>query len=181
MSEAVGTARKNMEKALEHLKGEFSKLRVGRASVGMVDGVRVDVYGSAMSIKEVAALTTPDAKTIQIQPWDHTVLSEIEKSLLAANLGVTPFNDGKVIRLNLPQMTEDRRKDFVKQIKKFGEDAKVSVRNIRRDAIDGAKKKGDLSEDASRRMQDEIQKATDHFSQEVDKLVEAKSKEVMTL
>ncbi len=127
-------------------------------------------------------MTIPDAKTIAIQPWDKSVIGEIEKGILAANLGLTPINDGKLIRINLPAMTEERRKDFVKQIKKFGEDAKVTVRNARRDAIDGVKAaKEEFSEDDARRFQDEIQKLTDHHTKDVDHLVEAKSKEVMTL
>ncbi len=176
--------KKLMEKALEHLRLEVSKMRVGRASAAMVEGVKVDVYGSSMTIKEVAALAVPDARTITIQPWDRSLFGEIEKGILAANLGVTPINDGKIIRITLPPLTEDRRKDFVKQIKKAGEDAKVTVRNIRRDGMDTLKKSkddGDMSEDDLRRVQDELQKTTDHFIHEVDKLIEAKSKEVMTL
>jgi len=177
---SLNDAKKHMEKAVEHMRLEFSKLRVGRASTAMVEWVKVEVYGSAMTLKEVAALTTPDAKTITIQPWDRSVVAEIEKGILAANLGLTPMNDGKLIRINMPPMTEERRKDFVKQIKKFGEDAKVAIRNSRRDAID-AHKKTEPSEDDARRFSDEIQKLTDHYSQEVDKQVDAKSKEVMTL
>ena len=180
MTASLNDAKKHMEKAVEHMRLEFSKLRVGRASTAMVEGVKVEVYGSAMTLKEVAALTTPDAKTITIQPWDRSVVAEIEKGILAANLGLTPMNDGKLIRINMPPMTEERRKDFVKQIKKFGEDAKVAIRNSRRDAID-AHKKTEPSEDDARRFSDEIQKLTDHYSQEVDKQVDAKSKEVMTL
>ncbi len=182
MNQQLTDSKKLMEKSVEHLKQEFSKLRVGRATTSMVEGVRIEVYGSPMTIKEVAALTIPDPKTIQIQPWDRSVMQEVEKGILAANLGLTPINDGKVIRINLPPMTEERRKDFVKQIKKFGEEAKVTVRNNRRDAIDGMKaKKDDISEDDLRRFQDEVQKLTDSFTTEIDKLVEAKSKEVMTL
>jgi ribosome recycling factor len=180
VNQGLSDSKKNMEKAIEHLKGEFAKLRVGRATTSMVEGVKVEVYGSAMTLKEVAAITIPDAKTIAMQPWDRSVINEIEKGILAANLGLTPINDGKLIRVNLPPMTEERRKDFVKQIKKYGEDAKVAIRNTRRDSID--KFKGsDASEDETRQFQNEVQKLTDHFSQEVDKLVDAKSKEVMTL
>jgi len=171
-----------MDKNIEHLRSELAKLRVGRASTAMVEGVRLDVYGSQMTLKEVAALTVPDPKTITIQPWDRSLISEIEKGILAANLGLTPINDGKVIRINLPQMTEDRRKDFVKQIKKSGEDTKVAVRNVRRDTIDSAKTvKNTFSEDEFRRFQDEIQKLTDQYTMDIDKIVESKSKEVMTL
>jgi ribosome recycling factor len=170
-----------MEKTLDHLRSELSKLRVGRASASMLDGVRVDSYGSQVGLKEVAALSTPDARTIAIQPWDRNVINEIEKAILAANLGLTPINDGKLIRVNLPPLTEDRRKEFVKSIKKYGEEGKVAVRNVRRDALDEAKKSKDLTEDDKRRYQDDLQKATDHFIQEIDKIVDAKSQEVMTL
>jgi ribosome recycling factor len=170
-----------MEKSIEHLRAEFSKLRVGRATTSMVETVRIDVYGSSMTVKEVAALAVPDARTITIQPWDRSLIGEIEKGILAANLGITPINDGKLIRITLPPLTEDRRKDFVKQIKKLGEDGKVTVRNLRRDGMDALKKSADVSEDEVRRIQDELQKTTDHFIADIDKLVEAKSKEVMTL
>jgi ribosome recycling factor len=180
VNEQMNTTKKAMEKAIEHMRGEFSRMRVGRATTSMVEGVKVEVYGSAMTMKEVAALTIPDARTIAIQPWDRSVIGEIEKGILAANLGLTPINDGKMIRINLPPLTEDRRKEYVKQIKKYGEDAKVAIRNLRRDLIDGVKK-SEVSEDESRRMQDEAQKVTDHFIAEVDKLVDSKSKELMTL
>lgn len=183
MSAFSGDCKKLMEKAVEHLKAEFSKMRVGRANTAMIEGVRVEVYGSPMTLKEVAALATPDAKSITIQPWDRSLFNDIERAILAANLGLTPINDGKIIRINLPPMTEDRRKEFVKQIKADGEQTKVTVRNIRRDILDGVKKGKDseLSEDEQRRVQDEIQKLTDQFIGEIDKLVDMKSKELMTL
>jgi ribosome recycling factor len=181
VSWSLNDTKKGMEKAVEHIKLEFSRLRVGRASTSMLDGVKVDVYGSAMTIKEVAAMSVPDAKSITIQPWDRNVIAEIERGILAANLGLTPINDGKLIRINLPPLTEDRRKDFVKQVKKFGEDAKVTCRNVRRDAMDGLKANKEIPEDESKRHQDEVQKLTDHYIQEIDKLVDSKSKEIMTL
>jgi len=181
MSLQMGELKKMMEKALDHLRSELSKLRVGRASATMVDSVRVDVYGSQMSLKEVAALATPDPKTITIQPWDRSLFGEIEKAILAANLGLTPMNDGKIIRINMPPLTEERRKDFVKQISKEGEAAKVAVRNIRRDAMDALKKDKEMTEDNQRRSQDEIQKMTDQFIQEIDKTIDSKTKEVMTI
>jgi len=179
-----GQNEEQMTKTIEHLKVEFSKLRVGRATVSMLDGVRVDAYGSSMSLKEVAALSTPDAKTITVSAWDRGLISEIEKGILAANLGLTPMNDGKLIRVNLPPLTEDRRKDFVKQLKKMGEDAKVALRNTRRDlmeVIKSLKEKSEISEDEFRRQQDEIQKLTDQYVADVDKLVETKSADLMTL
>ncbi|MBY0371454.1 ribosome recycling factor [bacterium] len=172
--------KKHMEKAIDHLRGEISKLRVGRASVSMLDGVKVESYGSQVGLKEVAALGTPDAKTITIQPWDRGVINDVEKAILAANLGLTPINDGKLIRVNLPPLTEERRKDFVKGLKKNGEETKVSVRNVRRDALDAAKK-SDMTEDDKRRFQDDLQKLTDQSVAEVDKIVEAKSQELLTL
>lgn len=184
MSTQISDLKKTMEKAVEHLRTEFSKMRVGRASAAMVEGVRVESYGSQMSLKEVAAIGVPDAKSITIQPWDRGLFNEIEKGILAANLGLTPINDGKIIRINLPPMTEDRRKDFVKQMKTEGEHAKVTIRNIRRDAMDALKKDkdgGKLSEDGLKGAQTEVQKLTDQMTQEVDKVVDQKTKEVMTL
>lgn len=181
MNNKILESKKLMEKAIEHLRSEFSKMRVGRASAAMVEGVRVEVYGSTMTLKEVASISIPDPKSISIQPWDRGVMPDIEKGILAANLGLTPINDGKSIRINLPPMTEDRRKDFVKSIKKWGEDAKVAVRNIRRDLIDGFKSDKEMSEDELRRNQDEVQKMTDQFVHDIDKLVDVKSNEVMTL
>ena len=173
--------KKHMEKAVDHMKGEFAKMRVGRAPTAMVEGVKVEMYGSMMSIKECAAINVADSRTLTIQPWDRGVLAEVERGILAANLGLTPMNDGKIIRITLPPLTEERRKEFVKQIKKYGEDAKVAIRNIRRDAIDTSKKDKDKSEDDQRRYQDDVQKLTDTFSKEVDKLVDSKSNEVMTI
>lgn len=180
MNAELADAKKHMEKSLEHLKGELSKLRVGRASASMLEGVRVESYGSQVGIKEVAALSTPDARTIAIQPWDKSVINDIEKAILAANFGLTPINDGKLIRVNLPPLTEERRKDFVKSIKKYGEESKVAVRNVRRDAMDGAKK-AEMTEDDKRRFQDDLQKLTDQLIKEIDKIVETKSQEVLTL
>lgn len=169
-----------MQKAIDHLKHEFSKMRVGRASVSMVDEVKVEVYGSLMSLKELAAISTSDSRTIAIQPWDKGVFGDIEKGILAANIGLTPMNDGKVIRVTLPPLTEERRKECVKQIKKDGEDTKVAIRGVRRDTIDDAKGE-DRSEDELRQIQDEVQKVTDQFTKEVDRLVEAKSKELLEI
>lgn len=177
----LASIKNQMEKALEHLRHEFSRLRVGRASASMVEGVKVEAYGNPMALKEVASISTPDAKTITIQPWDMSVMAEIERGILAANLGLTPMNDGKIIRINMPPLTEERRKEFVKAIKKSGEDAKVAIRNTRRDVLDEAKKNKEKSEDEMRRFQDEVQKTTDTFVAEVDRLVEIRSKDLMTL
>ncbi len=180
MNAKLNESKSRMDKTIQHLKTEFSKLRVGRATTTMVDGVRLEVYGSPMTIKEVAAINIPDARTITITPWDRSVISEIEKGILAANLGVTPMNDGKMIRITLPPLTEDRRKEYVKQIKKSGEDAKVAIRNTRREAMDGAKADA-LPEDEMKRFEKEIQTLTDQFVKEADKIVETKSTEISTL
>jgi ribosome recycling factor len=176
----LNESKAKMDKTIQHLKTEFSKLRVGRATTAMVEGVRLEVYGSAMTIKEVAAISIPDARSITITPWDRSVIGEIEKGILAANLGITPMNDGKMIRINLPPLTEDRRKEYVKQIKKSGEDTKVAIRNFRREAMDGAKAE-ELSEDEMKRFEKEIQTLTDQFVKEADKIVESKSQEVSSL
>jgi ribosome recycling factor len=184
VSRYLQDGKKGMEKALEHLKGELARLRVGRASAAMLELVRVEAYGNEVGIKEVAALGVPDAKTLTVQPWDKGLFAAIEKGILAANLGLTPINDGKIIRINMPPMTEDRRKDFVKQIKKLGEEAKVAVRNARRDALDSARRNKDqdgATDDSLRGLEKEVQKVTDQIVAEIDKLVDGKSKEVMTL
>lgn len=180
MNEKLNESKGRMEKTILHLRTEFSKLRVGRATVAMVEGVKVEVYGSPMTLKEVAALNIPDVRTITITPWDRSVIAEIEKGILAANLGVTPMNDGKMIRITLPPLTEERRKEYVKQIKKTGEDTKVAIRNVRREAMDGAKAM-DLSEDQVKRFENEIQKLTDQFVKETEKIVDSKSQEVSSL
>lgn len=184
MNALIEKSKTQMQKAIDHLKSEFLRMRVGRATTGMVENVAIDVYGSSMTLKELAVLAIPDAKTITIQPWDRGLIGDIEKGLLAANLGLTPQNDGKLIRLNLPPMTEERRKDFVKEIKKLGEDAKISVRGTRRQTLEETKKEkdsGKASEDDVRRSQDEVQKNTDRFVAEIDSLVETKSKEVLSI
>ena len=184
MSKYAQEAKKGMDKTVDHLKGELSRLRVGRASAAMLESVRVEAYGNDVPIKEVAALGVPDAKTLTVQPWDKGLFGAIEKGILAANLGLTPINDGKIIRINMPPMTEDRRKDFVKQIKKLGEEAKVAVRNSRRDALDAARRNKDAdgaTDDTIRGLEKDVQKLTDLTVQEIDKTVEHKSKEVMTL
>jgi len=173
-----------MDKSIQSLQKEFTKLRTGRASVSLVDGVTVDYYGSNVPIQQVANVTTPDARTIQIVPWEASMLSAIEKSILAANIGLTPQGDGKVLRLPLPPLTEDRRKEMVKLIKKMGEEAKVSVRNHRRDANEEIKKQEKdklLTQDEAKKAMELIQKKTDDKTAEVDKIITAKEKELLTL
>lgn len=173
-----------MDKSLASLKSELAKVRTGRASTALVEPVHVDYYGSNTPLSQVANITTPDARTIQIAPWENSMLGAIEKAILAANIGLTPQSDGKVIRINVPAMTEERRKEMVKLIKKMGEDTKVAIRNVRRDGneeVKKAEKAKTLSEDEAKKVTDQVQKKTDEKVAEVDKLVTAKEKEIMTI
>jgi ribosome recycling factor len=173
-----------MNKAIEVVEHELNTLRTGRASVHMLDGVKVSIYGTENSINQLATVSTPDASTIQIQPWDKNALGAIEKAILQANIGITPSNDGKLVRLNVPQLTEQTRKDMVKQAHKISEEGRVAVRNVRRHVIDEVKKLEKdhaLSEDDSRRRQEQIQKKTDDFIKKIDGLLAAKEKEIMTV
>ena len=175
---------KEMDKTNDALKKELTKVRTGRASTALVDSIHVDYYGSNVPVNQVANVTTPDARTIQITPWEANMIGAIEKSILAANVGLTPQNDGKLIRIPLPALTEERRKEMVKHVKKMGEDAKVAVRNHRRDANETFKKKEkakEVSEDEAKKAMERIQKVTDEKIAAVDKLVEAKEKEIMTV
>lgn len=170
--------------AIKSLKEHLSKVRTGRANISLLDGVMVDYYGTPTPIKQVANLSTPDARTIQVQAWESTILPAIEKAIIGANLGLTPMNDGKLIRVPVPQLTEERRKDLVKQCKKMGEDAKVSVRTHRRDANEALKKKEKdkaISEDENKRAQEEVQKKTDSAIVEIDKILVDKEKEILTI
>ena len=172
-----------MQKSVDNLKEEYVTIRAGRANPHILDRLRVDYYGTPTPIQQVANVSVPEARMIQIQPWEASLIKDIEKAILVSDLGLTPNNDGKTIRLVFPELTEDRRKELVKDVKKKGEAAKVALRNIRRDGIDSVKKlKGsDVSEDEMKDMEDDLQKLTDKYVKEVDKAVEAKSKEVMTV
>jgi ribosome recycling factor len=173
-----------MDKTIQALKAELAKLRTGRASTALVDTVHADYYGSNVPLNQVANVTTPDARTIQIAPWEAGMLGAIEKAILAANIGLTPQNDGKVIRINVPAMTEERRKELGKLVKKIGEESKVALRNQRRDSNEEIKKqeKGKaLSEDEAKKSMDLIQKKTDEKVAEIDKIVAAKEKEILTV
>ncbi len=166
------------------LKEHLIKVRTGRANISLLDGVMVDYYGTPTPLKQVANLSTPDARTIQVQAWETSLLAAIEKAIIGANIGLTPMNDGKLIRLPIPQLTEERRKDLVKQAKKVGEEAKVSIRNSRRDANEALKKKEKdkaISEDDNKRAQEEVQKKTDSAIAEVDKILAEKEKEILTV
>jgi ribosome recycling factor len=185
MSKAiVDSMSQNMDKSIQSLKSELAKVRTGRASTALVDTVHVDYYGSNVPLNQVANVTTPDARTIQVAPWEAGMVGAIEKAILAANIGLTPQNDGKVVRIPLPPLTEERRKDMVKLIKKMGEETKVAVRNHRRDANEEVKKqeKGKtLSEDEAKKSMDLVQKKTDEKVAEVDKVIAAKEKEILTV
>lgn len=173
-----------MTKAIKSLQREFTKVRTGRANANILEGVTVDYYGSPTPIKQVGQISTPEARLLQIQPFDKTILGEIEKSIINANLGVTPSNDGNFIRIQFPALTEEKRKDLVKEVKKMGEDAKISIRNSRRDqneVVKKAEKNKEITEDDSKKYQEEIQKVTDKYVAEVDKIVEAKEKELLTV
>ncbi|HVJ64797.1 MAG TPA: ribosome recycling factor [Bdellovibrionota bacterium] len=174
----------NMEKAVEHLKHELSRLRTGRATPALVENIKVDYYGTPTPIKQVGQISIPDPKTIQIASWDQSAIPLVEKAIIAANIGLTPQVDGKLIRLNVPALTEDRRKDLVKQVKKLGEDARVSVRGVRREANEATKsreKAKAISEDDAKKEADKIQKITDQVTAEIDKIVDSKSKDLMTV
>lgn len=173
-----------MDKGLQSLKGDLAKLRTGRASTALVEPVHVDYYGTETPLAQVANVTTPDARTIQINPWEQGMLPVIEKAILAANLGLTPQSDGKVIRISVPMMTEERRKELVKLVKKMGEDTKVAIRNHRRDGNEAVKKQEKdkaISSDEAKKMMDLVQKRTDEKCAEVDKIIVAKEKEIMTI
>lgn len=173
-----------MEKTLSNLQEEYVSIRAGRANPHILDKIQVDYYGTPSSLQSVANISVPEARMIQIQPWEASLIKDIEKAILASDIGLTPANDGKVIRLVFPELTEDRRKKLVKDVKKKGENAKVAVRNVRRDANDTIKKENkanEISEDEQKQLEDKIQKLTDKFVAKIDDAVEAKSAEVMTV
>ncbi|MDD6845839.1 MAG: ribosome recycling factor [Lachnospira sp.] len=173
-----------MSKSLDSLKEEFSSIRAGRANPHILDKIKVDYYGAPTSLQQVANISVPEARMIQIQPWESSLIKEIEKAILVSDLGITPNNDGKVIRLVFPELTEDRRKELAKDVKKKGDNAKVAIRNIRRDANDSLKKAnkaGELSDDELSNAEDEVQKITDKYTALVDKAIEDKTKEILTV
>lgn len=179
----VEEAQEAMENAIDHLQKELSKIRAGKASPAMLSGLLVAYYGSPTPLNQVANVSTSDSRTIVIQPWEKTSLGPIEKAIFEANLGVTPQNDGEVVRLNIPPLTEERRRELVKKSKSLGEDAKVSIRNARRDAMEHIKKgvKDGFPEDAGKRLEDEVQNLTNKYGEKVDKLIESKEKDIMTI
>ena len=170
-----------MEKTLSALASQFSSVRAGRANAAVLDQRRVEYYGTPTPINQIASIATPDPRTLSIQPWDASTLKLIEKAIQASELGINPQNDGRVIRLVFPQLTEERRKDLVKQVKKYGEDAKVAIRNIRRDAIDKFKKQqkaSEITEDDYKNVEKDIQKETDNYIKKIDELCAKKEKEL---
>ena len=183
MNEKLQVYDTKMQKTLHSLDAELATIRAGRANPHILDKLTVDYYGSATPIQQVANISVPEARMIQIQPWESSLIKSIEKAILTSDLGLNPSNDGKLIRLVLPELTEERRKELVKDVKKKGEGAKVAVRNIRRDANDAFKKlaKQDVSEDEIKELEEKIQKRTDKYIKEVDAAVDAKSKEIMTV
>ena len=173
-----------MEKSISSLESEYTAIRAGRANPRILDRIQVDYYGTPSPLQSVANISVPEARMIQIQPWESSLIKDIEKAILASDIGLTPANDGKVIRLVFPELTEDRRKELVKDVKKKGENAKIAVRNIRRDANDAVKKQNkanEISDDEQKQLEDRIQKLTDKYIAKVDEAVESKSTEVMTV
>lgn len=183
MNEKLKVYEEKMTKTMANLDGELGAIRAGRANPNVLNKIMVDYYGTPTPIQQVANVSVPEARMIQIQPWDKTMIKAITKAIQTSDLGINPNNDGSAIRLVFPELTEERRKELVKDVKKKGEAAKVAIRNIRRDGNDSLKKlKGtETSEDEIKDMEDELQKMTDKFVKEVDKAVEVKSKEVMTV
>ena len=173
-----------MKKSLANLEEEYGAIRAGRANPRILDRIQVDYYGTPTSLQGVANISVPEARMIQLQPWDAGLIKDIEKAILASDLGLTPANDGKVIRLVFPELTEERRKELVKDVKKKGEETKVAIRNIRRDANDAVKKEAkanEISEDDQKQLEDKIQKLTDGYVKKIDQAIDAKSTEVMTV
>ena len=176
--------KEKMEKCISVYSEKLSEVRAGRANPAILNKVKIDYYGTPTPINQVAGVSVPEARLIVIQPWDMSILKEIEKAILASDIGINPNNDGKVIRLAFPELTEERRKELVKDIKKMGEESKVSVRSIRREAMDIAKaeqKEGTITEDELKSAEDKIQKLTDSKVAEVDKVIESKEKEIMSV
>ena len=183
MSVSLGQFEEKMNKSIESLANEYTTIRAGRANPHVLDRISVDYYGQPTNLQSVANISVSEARTLVIQPWEASLIKEIEKAILVSDLGLTPNNDGKVIRLTFPELTEERRKDLTKDVKKKGEDAKVAIRNIRRDANDYLKKLGktEVSEDEISDLEDAIQKMTDKYIKDIDKATEEKSKEILTV
>ena len=182
MNEKIKIYDEKMQKTIDHLEADYQGIRAGRANPHVLDRLSVDYYGTPTPIQQVGNVTIPEARMIQIAPWEKSLIKEIEKAILASDIGITPSNDGSVIRLVFPELTEERRKDLVKEVKKKAEECKVAVRNIRRDGNEAFKKIAkEISEDEVKQLEEELQKITDKYIKEVDKLTEAKSAEILTV
>ena len=183
MQERLKVYEEKMNKSYDALLNEYTSIRAGRANPHVLDKIRVDYYGSPTPLQQVGNVTVPEPRMIQIAPWEKSLIKAIEKAIMASDIGITPSNDGNVIRLVFPELTEERRKDLVKEVKKKGEESKVAVRNSRRDGNDSFKKlaKEDVSEDEIKMLEEQLQKVTDKFIKEIDGMVEEKSKEIMTV
>ena len=184
MDERLAQYNEKMQKSLDNLLAEFGGIRAGRANPHVLDKIKVDYYGTPTALQQVANINVPEPRMIQIQPWEASLVKEIEKAIMTSDLGINPTNDGKVIRLVFPELTEERRKEIAKDIKKKGESAKVAVRNIRRDANDAFKKlskSADISEDEIKDLEDGVQKLTDKYIAQIDKAVDEKNKEILTV
>ncbi|MGK7906930.1 MAG: ribosome recycling factor [Synechococcus sp.] len=180
----LSVVEENMQKAIQATQRNFNTIRTGRASTSLLDRVQVDYYGAPTPLKSLANISTPDSSTISIQPFDASVMSDIERAIAMSDIGLTPNNDGKMIRLNIPPLTEERRKDLVKMVGKLAEEGKVSVRNVRRDAIDSIRKQeknSDISEDESKDLQDDVQKLTDKFVKKIDEITKTKQQEITSV
>lgn len=180
----LAEAENNMKKSVEVVKKELATLRAGRATPSLLDKVVVDYYGTPTPLNQLATISAPEPRLLVVQPWDKNIMADVEKAIMKSDLGITPTNDGNVIRLAIPQLTEERRVELVKVVKKKAEEGRVAVRNIRRDANDklkGQQKNGEISEDEFRRLQDEVQKLTDKYIKEIDEVFAAKEKEIMTV
>ncbi|MBE5895010.1 MAG: ribosome recycling factor [Lachnospiraceae bacterium] len=181
MDERIKVLEEKMQKAYDFLNSELATIRAGRANPHVLDKIRVDYYGTPTPIQQVGNVTVPEPRILQIAPWEKNLIKEIEKAILASEVGITPSNDGSVIRLVFPELTEERRKDLVKDVKKKGEEGKVAIRNIRRDGNDSFKKlaKTEISEDEIKGLENDLQKLTDKFIKEIDKVVEEKSQDIL--
>ncbi len=184
LDDVYADAQDRMQKTLENLEQDYRRLRTGRASVSLVDGIRVEYYGASTPLSQLATLTVPEPRTIMIQPWDQSVIGDVEKAILKSELGLTPNNDGKIIRISIPPLTQERRKDLVKVIKKKAEETKVAMRNVRRDAnemLKDLRKEKTISEDEQFKGQDETQRITDEFIKKVDGVYAVKEKEILEI
>ncbi|OHO69880.1 ribosome recycling factor [Staphylococcus sp. HMSC036D05] len=184
MNDIIKDTKARMQKSIDNLSRELANISAGRANSNLLNGVTVDYYGAPTPVQQLASISVPEARLLVISPYDKTSVDDIEKAIIAANLGVNPTSDGEVIRISVPALTEERRKELVKDVKKIGEDAKVSIRNIRRDINDHLKKQeknGDITEDDLRSQTDDVQKATDNSIKEIDQLVDDKEKDIMSV